>query len=236
MKRFIYIIVFLFINFCAYSQIQYAVITGGNKNAPSPEIAGGKLVDICYTKNIAQISNALIKLKGEDWYINNILNNESSPRKIMYSLSCYVDTIVINNERLMHNNTELGNAMSNVCRHLHSQQSKIYIYLPQPSPPNKINRSEYLQLINTHIENMKSSQNDNNPAIYYFFGGFIGIIPGTTKFYYDKYYNKEIQNGNIPLSHIEWIKSLIDYYINLQIDSSLDYDIDNTAFQAKPTP
>ena len=231
MNRLIYLVTLCFISFCAYSQAQYAVVSGKNKYTPSPVIAGGKLVDICLFKNIASISDAIIKLKGDDWFINNILENESYPIKISYSIVWSIDTIAINQEnRLKHNNMELNNVLSDVCKYLYSQHGKIFIYLSQFNSNKRINKNEYIKLIHNYIERLNEMQDDKNPVIYYIFNGFIGTIPGTTKFYYDKYYNKEIQQGNVPLSQIEWIKKQIDYYMNLHIESSLDYGIDNSAF------
>lgn len=212
--------------------MQYAVITGSNR-APSPEIAGGNYVSsISHAKNVAQISNTIIKLKGEDWYINNILNNESDLRKIRYSLNCYIDTIVIAREERMCN-MELKDALYEVCRYL-SSHSKIYIYLP--SVNFRKDKIGYLELIHSYVDGMENHSNENKQryAVYFMINyGFIGTIPGTTKFYYDRYYKKEIQQGNVPLSHIDWIKYQIDYYMNLHIESSLDYGIDNSAFEVK---
>ena len=225
MKQIICFMTLLFISICSYSQIQYAMYTG-NKSVSSPN---GKLVDISLYKNTALISNALIKLKGDDWYTNHILNNESFPKKMKYAIACFVDTIIIEREnKLTLNNPELRDAISEVCRYLYSQHSNIYIY--SPSFNFKKDKFEYLKLIHNYIERMKESPNDKNPIIYYIYNGFIGTIDGTRQFWYNKYRTKEFENGNIPLSHIDWIKSQIDYYMNLQIDSSLDYGIDNSAF------
>ncbi len=233
MKRLIIIIISIYIlKLEAFAQIQYAM----DIKSPmihSPQIAGGKLVNGCLCKNIAQISNALIKLKGDNWYINHILNNKYSPIKISYSIGCYSDTIIVlHNDRLKIRNPELNAALDKVCNYLYLHQCRFYISNPCIKSNNIVDSTEYVNYIHNYIDTKQQiSTMTNMPLILlYIHNGFIGTIPGTTKFYYDKYYNKEIQQGNVPLSQIEWIKKQIDYYMNLHIESSLDYGIDNSAF------
>lgn len=240
MNRLLYIIISILIsNIGAFAQIQYAMVIQ-SPLVHSPQIAGGNLVNGCTLKNRAQISNAIIKLKGEDWYINHILNNESSPKKISYYIKCYSDTIIVGlKDRLKIRNPELGIVLNEVCEYLYLHQCRFYISNPNrcKKSNNKIDSAEYVNNIRNYIDIKRQISTDVNMEfiLLSISNGFIGTIEGTTKFYYDRYYKKEIQQGNIPLSHIEWIKSLIDYYLNVHIESSLDYGIDNTAFQIKPT-
>lgn len=224
-------------NIGVFAQIQYAMVIK-SPLVHSPQIAGGNLVNGCTLKNRATISNAIIKIKGEDWYINHILNNESSPKKISYFIECYSDTITVGlKDRLKIRNPELGIVLDEVCEYLYLHQCRFYISNQCKKSNNKIDSTEYINCIRNFIDTKReiSTMVNMEFILLSISNGFIGTVEGTTRFNYDRYYNNEILQGNVPLSHIDWIKSQIDYYMNLHIDSSLDYGIDNTTFQIKPT-
>lgn len=232
MKRFIILLLLIQWATNIVAQVNLAAVV----NSPSiysPEIAGGKKVNGVTFKNIASISDAIIKLKGEDWYINNILDNESYPKKISYSIVFYSDSIEINQQdRLIQRNNDLFSTLCDVCKYLYTHHCNMYI--PILTNQKVVDKVEYIKLIHNYInkknEFFSSYAPNEKIALHYIFNGFIGTIHSTTKFYYNKYRTKEIEKGKIPLSHIDWIKSQIDYYMNLHIDSSLDYGIDNSAF------
>lgn len=236
MKRLIIIVILIFIlGIEIFAQIQYAMVIKSPKSY-SPQNAGGGLVNGCLSKNIAHISNAIIKIKGEDWYIQHIINNESSPKKISYSIGGYSDTIIVLHEdRLKLRNPELNIVLNEVCEYLYLHRCNLYISNICVNSNNKVDSTKYIDCICNYVKNKQliSSQTNMKLVLFYVHNGFIGTIPGTTKFYYDRYYKKEIQQGNVPLSHIDWIKYQIDYYMNLPIESSLDYGIDNSAFEVK---
>lgn len=236
MKRLIIIVILIFIlRIETFAQIQYAMVIKSPMSC-SPQNAGGGLVDGCLSKNIAHISNAIIKIKGEDWYIKHIINNESSPKKISYSIGGYSDTIIVLREdRLKLKNTELNIVLNEVCEYLYLHKCNLYISNICVNSNNNVDSTKYIDCIRNYVntKQLMSNQVNMEMMIFYIHNGFIGTIPSTTKFYYDRYYKKEIQQGNVPLSHIDWIKYQIDYYMNLHIESSLDYGIDNSAFEVK---
>ena len=249
MKNTICFITLLFISIYSYPQIQYALVLKKYHYDYNHDVI---------LKNGAILSYALLKVKGDDWYKKNIIDicNQQSLDQLRFRANLYLDYFYVFNEYTPNNELFIESLIS---AFNFISKNKLYVFIESStlSKDKNITKELYIQDIKRfmsdsfcYAQECKRDAiiklNSNKKLSNYQFEAqnllskgkpiitsFINIFsefPYMILLRYKSYKKKQIENNIIPLSQIEWIKKQIDYYMNLHIESSLDYGIDNSAF------
>ena len=243
MKKIICLIILFSINISSYSQIQYAFVLRKSQYYDNYDVI---------LKNGATLSYALLKTKGDDWYKKNILDicKEQSLKRFRFHANLYIDSFYVFNgyTSKMEGFTD---ALISAFDYMSKNNLPIFIESSTLSKNKTTTKDIYLVNIK-HFMNDKLcyakecqkeaifelnskkklsdyqlerlSQYTKGKPIIQTLMNIFSVFPCQILAQ-----NKKNQTKS-KLSHIDWIKSQIDYYMNLHIDSSLDYGIDNSAF------
>ena len=243
MKKLICFIILFSINISSYSQIQYALVLRNSQYQDNYDVI---------LKNGAILSYALLMTKGDDWYQKNIIDicDEQSLSKFKFHANLYIDSFYVFNEYTSKMDGFIESLIS-AFDFMSKNKLPVFIESSTLSKDKTISKDIYLEDIKRFMNdrlcyaqecqkeaifelnsNIKLSDYQFEQKIMYTKGK--PIIKTLMNIFSVFPYQILTQNKNeqikSKLSQLDWIKSQIDYYMNLHIDSSLDYGIDNSAF------
>ena len=246
MKKLICLIILFSINISSYSQIQYALVLRKSQYYDNYDVI---------LKNGATLSYALLKTKGDDWYQKNIIDicGEQSLNRFKFHANLYIDSFYVFNGYTSKIDGFIE-ALISAFDFMSKNNLPIFIESSTLSKDKTISKDIYLVDIKRFMNDrlcyaqecqkeaifeLNSKQNLSDyqfekKSLYSKGKPIIKTLMNTFSVFPCQILaqNKKEQIKS-KLSQLDWIKSQIDYYMNLHINSSLDFGIDNSAFEIK---
>ncbi len=223
MKHIILILLYLYCFVCnAQVQLAFSI----NKDSLD-------ITDIAYRKNLAIISDAIIKIKGPDWFKENIINNCYGERHERANIICTMSIDYFGNIEFIFpqitKNDSIQATMKKVAELLENEHVIFY---------------EYNGYFSSHFKRLKSKSKNNikNLIIEYikkttptsflsFYNPWICSFPPYFPNVSYESYVKEIENKGLKaLDYPDWLIEKIQTDMRIPIQSTIDYGIKNDDF------
>lgn len=220
MKHIILILLYLYCFVCnAQVQLAFSI----NKDSLD-------ITDIAYRKNLAIISDAIIKIKGPDWFKENIIKNCYGTKQERAHLVCHMKVDYLGNVQFefpdYSKNDSLKALMKSVEDFIISNHIIFYQYNTEVSKILKSTNSKDL-ISNTIKQYIRKSQSPYFINITY---PWICMHQLYSRKRYEYYVADMNKKGFKPLGITGWIKMKIKQDLAEPIKSSLDYGITNDDF------